>query len=82
MGDVQAPPPPGGRHSCAREKEGGRRPRTVEQMDPETKRTDYLSWEEYFMSLAVLSAQRSKDPNKQVGACLVNPDKKIVGAWA
>lgn len=43
------------------------------------KRTNYLSWDEYFMSVAFLSAQRSKDPNSQVGACVVNEDRKIVG---
>jgi dCMP deaminase len=43
------------------------------------KRTDYLSWDEYFMGVALLSAQRSKDPNTQVGACIVNPNNKIVG---
>ncbi len=43
------------------------------------KRTDYLSWDEYFMAVALLSAQRSKDPNTQVGACIVNQEKKIVG---
>ncbi|PKL14810.1 MAG: cytidine deaminase [Spirochaetae bacterium HGW-Spirochaetae-8] len=43
------------------------------------KRNDYIRWDEYFMGVALLSAQRSKDPNTQVGACIVNPDKKIVG---
>ncbi|KAL5488740.1 hypothetical protein EMCRGX_G017726 [Ephydatia muelleri] len=43
------------------------------------KRPDYLTWNEYFMSVALLSAQRSKDPNSQVGACIVNPENKIVG---
>ncbi len=43
------------------------------------KRADYISWDEYFMGVALLSAQRSKDPNTQVGACIVNSDKKIVG---
>ncbi|THD19761.1 Cytidine and deoxycytidylate deaminase zinc-binding region [Fasciola hepatica] len=43
------------------------------------KRTDYLSWDEYFMSIALLSAMRSKDPVTQVGACIINQDKKIVG---
>lgn len=43
------------------------------------KREDYISWDEYFMSVAVLSAMRSKDPNTQVGACIVNENKKIVG---
>ena len=42
------------------------------------KRQDYLSWDEYFMGLAILSAQRSKDPNSQVGACIVNAENKIV----
>lgn len=44
-----------------------------------SKRTDYLTWDEYFMAVAFLSAQRSKDPSSQVGACVVNPEKKIVG---
>jgi dCMP deaminase len=43
------------------------------------KRENYLQWDEYFMAVAFLSAQRSKDPNSQVGACIVNEDKKIVG---
>jgi len=42
------------------------------------KRQDYLSWDEYFMGLALLSAERSKDPSTQVGACIVNPELKIV----
>ncbi len=43
------------------------------------KREDYLSWDEYFMGVAVLSSMRSKDPSTQVGACIVNEDRKIVG---
>lgn len=43
------------------------------------KRTDYISWDEYFMGVAILSSKRSKDPSTQVGACIVNKDKKIVG---
>ncbi|KAL4713504.1 hypothetical protein ACJJTC_010489 [Scirpophaga incertulas] len=43
------------------------------------KRTNYIEWEEYFMATAFLAAQRSKDPHYQVGACVVNEDKKIVG---
>ena len=35
------------------------------------KRSDYISWDEYFMSIAELSAMRSKDPSTQVGACIV-----------
>ena len=42
------------------------------------KRTDYLSWDEYFMSIAMLSAMRSKDPSTQVGACIVNSEKRIL----
>ncbi len=42
------------------------------------KRTDYISWDEYFMGVAKLSAQRSKDPNTQVGACIVSGDNKIL----
>ncbi|XP_055296999.1 deoxycytidylate deaminase-like [Sitodiplosis mosellana] len=43
------------------------------------KRKNYLKWEDYFMSVALISAQRSKDPKTQVGACIVNEDKRIVG---
>ncbi|MQM73137.1 MAG: cytidine deaminase [Eubacteriaceae bacterium] len=42
------------------------------------KRKDYLNWDQYFMGIAMLSAQRSKDPHTQVGACIVSPDKKIL----
>jgi len=42
------------------------------------KRQNYISWDEYFMGIALLSAERSKDPNTQVGACVVNSDNKIV----
>jgi dCMP deaminase len=44
------------------------------------KRNDYISWDEYFMGVALLSAKRSKDPHTQVGACIVNASNKIVGA--
>ena len=43
------------------------------------KRTNYISWDEYFMGVALLSARRSKDPHTQVGACIVNKKNKIVG---
>ena len=43
------------------------------------KRKDSISWDEYFMGVAVLSSMRSKDPNTQVGACIVSEDKKIIG---
>ena len=42
-------------------------------------RDRYLKWDDYFMSVAFLSAQRSKDPNKQVGAVIVGPDRVIMG---
>ena len=42
------------------------------------KRTDYISWDEYFMGIAMLAAKRSKDPNTQVGACIVSPDNIII----
>lgn len=42
------------------------------------KRENYISWDEYFMGIAMLSAQRSKDASTQVGACIVNEEKKIV----
>ena len=43
-----------------------------------TKREDYISWDEYFMGVAKLSGMRSKDPNTQVGACIVSQDNKIL----
>ena len=42
------------------------------------KREDYISWDEYFMGVAILAAKRSKDPNTQVGACIVNKSKRIL----
>lgn len=42
------------------------------------KREDYITWDEYFMGIALLSAQRSKDSHTQVGACIVNDEHKIV----
>lgn len=44
----------------------------------EKHRNDYLSWDEYFMGIAQLSALRSKDPSTQVGACIVDNAKKVV----
>lgn len=48
-------------------------------MSGSMKRTDYISWDQYFMGIALLSAKRSKDPNTQVGACIVNQEHRIVG---
>lgn len=42
------------------------------------KRSDYISWDDYFMAMAFLTAQRSKDPNTQVGACIVDRHQRIV----
>ena len=42
------------------------------------KRDDYISWDEYFMGVAYLASMRSKDPNTQVGACIVSPENKIL----
>ncbi|XP_030373378.1 probable deoxycytidylate deaminase [Scaptodrosophila lebanonensis] len=42
------------------------------------KRKDYLNWDDYFMATALLSAKRSKDPSTQVGACIVDTQKRIV----
>ena len=42
------------------------------------KREDYISWDEYFMGIAMLAAKRSKDPNTQVGACIVSQDNIIL----
>ena len=42
------------------------------------KRTDYINWDEYFMGIAMLAAKRSKDPNTQVGACIVSQDNIII----
>ncbi|KAG7157299.1 Deoxycytidylate deaminase-like [Homarus americanus] len=45
----------------------------------DSKRTSYIPWDEYFMAVSFLTAMRSKDPCSQVGACIVNNEKKIVG---
>ena len=47
---------------------------TIESM----KKYDNISWDEYFMGMAVLSALRSKDPNTKVGAVIVSPDNKVI----
>ena len=44
----------------------------------ETKRSDYISWDEYFMAAAKLAGMRSKDPNSQVGSCIVSEDHRIL----
>ena len=47
-------------------------------MNTVKNRSDYLSWDEYFMGLAKLTAGRSKDPNTQVGACIVSTDNRVL----
>ena len=47
-------------------------------MELNKQRKDYLSWDEYFMSIAKLSSMRSKDPSTQVGACIVGHDNRIL----
>ena len=42
------------------------------------KREDYITWNEYFMGIAILAGKRSKDPSTQVGACIVDKDNKIL----
>ena len=42
------------------------------------ERKDYISWDEYFMGIALLSAERSKDPRTQVGACIVDKNNHIL----
>ena len=42
------------------------------------KRTDYISWDDYFMGVSLLAADRSKDPSTQVGACIVSDDTRIL----
>lgn len=42
------------------------------------KRTNYITWDEYFMAIACISAKRSKDPSSQVGTCIVSPNKVIL----
>lgn len=65
--------------------ESTKRARTNSEVDSATSqqatsaRQDALSWDDYFMSVAFLSSMRSKDPNTQVGACIVNGEKRIVG---
>ena len=47
-------------------------------MNKISKREDYISWDEYFMGIALLSAKRSKDPSTPVGACIVSKENRIL----
>ena len=55
-----------------------RRNAVIPEVDMVTKREDYISWDEYFMGVAILAAKRSKDPNTQVGACIVDKNNVIL----
>ncbi|XP_078167304.1 cytidine/deoxycytidylate deaminase family protein [Carex rostrata] len=57
---------------------GNASPSKCDPFDP-SKRRGYVTWDDYFMSIAFLSAKRSKDPNRQVGACLVSQNGIILG---
>ena len=70
---------PAGRAILAFRRCGTARTTTTGEPEMTEKRRDYLNWDDYFMGLAILSAQRSKDPNSQVGACIVDGNNKIVG---
>ncbi|XP_052864514.1 deoxycytidylate deaminase [Anopheles cruzii] len=52
---------------------------TVKSPKDNCKRRDTIDWAEYFMAMAFLAAKRSKDPSTQVGACIVNEEKRVVG---
>ncbi|RCV46169.1 hypothetical protein SETIT_9G511200v2 [Setaria italica] len=64
--------------SLATNGSAAQRPPKQSPFDP-TKREGYISWDDYFMAIAFLSAERSKDPNRQVGACLVSQEGIILG---
>jgi len=76
-GKPQNPPPPRGEPLPVNGSTSGSPP----AQDPYkiTKREGFISWDDYFMAIAFLSAERSKDPNRQVGACLVSQEGIILG---
>ncbi|RVX17879.1 putative deoxycytidylate deaminase [Vitis vinifera] len=70
-----------GKHSSQNGQNGVLSTKTAHSQSPfdPSKRRGYLSWDDYFMAIAFLSAERSKDPNRQVGACLVSQNGVILG---
>ena len=58
----------------------GPAPAAASREESQSKRTNYINWDEYFMGVAFLCSKRSKDPSTQVGACIVNNDKQIIGS--
>lgn len=63
----------------ADDKESATSPLQCQPCRKVSKRQNAISWDDYFMAVSFLSAMRSKDPSTQVGACIVNKDKRIVG---
>ncbi len=75
------PVPSGRRLPCnTRKRRAGcsSRPGDRAEVNMSSKRKDYISWDEYFMGVAQLAGMRSKDPNTQVGSCIVSSDHKIL----
>ena len=42
------------------------------------KRRDVITWDEFFMRVAIAAQLRSKDPNTQVGACIADTNHRIL----
>lgn len=45
----------------------------------QTARTNYISWDECFMRMAHVIAERSKDPSTQAGAVIADQNNIVVG---
>ena len=45
---------------------------------PSAKRQNVISWDEFFMRVAIAAQLRSKDPNTQVGACIASTNHRIL----
>ncbi len=74
------PVPSGRRLPCnTRKRRAGcsSRPGDRAEVNMSSKRKDYISWDEYFMGVAQLAGMRSKDPNTQVGSCIVSSDQMM-----
>ncbi len=75
--------PAGLRPALSRLPSARRIPKFISKQGDHTmeQRNDYISWDEYFMGIALLTAMRSKDPNSQVGACIVSPENQKFSRW-
>lgn len=51
----------------------------AERSTANVKRSDYISWEDFFFGVAVLSSRRSKNPVAPYGACIVDAENRVVG---